>query len=126
VGQVEVHMGGAADDWAYEHLGVLSWTTEFWDARRHATGIGSSADVWTVGPTVEQDLAVCRWSDAHAPGGLRPLVRARPSAARQDRARGGRTGSGSGITPPPTMLLSEIAPHAEAAVYQAVASPRLV
>ena len=25
-------MSGAADDWAYEHLGVFSWTTEFWDA----------------------------------------------------------------------------------------------
>ena len=62
-------MGGAADDWAYEHLGVLSWMTEFWDARWHATGIGSFADVWTVGPTVEQDLPVCPWSDAHTPGG---------------------------------------------------------
>ena len=26
-----VTMSGAADDWAYEHLGVYSWTTEFWD-----------------------------------------------------------------------------------------------
>ena len=31
-------MSGAADDWAYEHLGVYSWTTEFWDAIHAATG----------------------------------------------------------------------------------------
>ncbi len=28
-----VTMSGAADDWAYEHLGVYAWTTEFWDRR---------------------------------------------------------------------------------------------
>jgi hypothetical protein len=41
---------------------------EFWDAVHHATGIKSSTDVWFFGPTVEQELAVCRWSDEHALG----------------------------------------------------------
>ena len=31
-------MSGAADDWAYEHLGVYSWTTEFWDVDRRGHG----------------------------------------------------------------------------------------
>ena len=31
-------MSGAADDWAYEHLGVYGWTTEFWDIVHAATG----------------------------------------------------------------------------------------
>jgi hypothetical protein len=42
-------MGGAGDDWAYDHLGVYSWTTEFWDAIYHATGEHSPTDVWYVG-----------------------------------------------------------------------------
>ncbi len=117
--------GGAADDWAYEHLGVFSWTTEFWDASRHATGTGSSADVWTVGPTVEQDLAVCRWSDAHAPGGyVRWYEHDHPQLGRIEL--GGADGFRIWDNAPPSMLLSEIAPHVEAAVYQAMASPRLV
>ena len=56
---------------------------EFWDAVHHATGIKSSTNVWFFGPTVEQELAVCRWSDEHAPGSyVCTLVRIRPSAAR--------------------------------------------
>ena len=41
-------MGGAGDDWAYEHLGVFSWTTEFWDAIFAATGDHSPTDIWYV------------------------------------------------------------------------------
>ena len=60
-------MSGAADDWAYEHLGVFSWTTEFWDAVFAATGTKQSTDFWYFGPTDEQALAVLRWVDEHAP-----------------------------------------------------------
>ena len=61
-------MSGAADDWAYEHLGVYSWTTEFWDVIGAATGTPASTDSWELGPTDEQALAVLRWADEHAPG----------------------------------------------------------
>ena len=64
---------------------------EFWDAVHHATGIKSSTDVWFFGPTVEQELAVCRWSDEHAPGSyVRTLVRIQPSAAQSGRDWRGR------------------------------------
>jgi Zinc carboxypeptidase len=33
----ETTMSGASDDWAYEHLGIHGWTTEFWDVIAHAT-----------------------------------------------------------------------------------------
>lgn len=49
-------MGGAGDDWAYDHLGVYSWTTEFWDAIYRATGEHSPTDVWYVGPTPRKTL----------------------------------------------------------------------
>ncbi len=61
-------MSGAADDWAYEHLGVYGWTTEFWDrdcmcyrasGRRPTSG--------TSGPTPEQERAVVRWADEPRP-----------------------------------------------------------
>jgi len=41
-------MSGASDDWAYEHVGALSWTTEFWDIIFHAKGTTSPTDVWCV------------------------------------------------------------------------------
>ena len=60
-------MSGAADDWAYEHLGVFSWTTEFWDAVEAATGTKQSTHFWYTGPTDAEALAVLRWVDEHAP-----------------------------------------------------------
>ena len=60
-------MSGAADDWAYEHLGVFAWTTEFWDVVHAATGEKQATDFWYLGPTDEQALAVLRWVDEHSP-----------------------------------------------------------
>ena len=56
-------MSGAADDWAYEHLGVYSWTTEFWDIVHAATGTKQSTHFWYTGPTTDEALAVLRWLD---------------------------------------------------------------
>ena len=56
-------MSGAADDWAYEHLGVYAWTTEFWDIVHAATGTKQSTHFWYVGPTTDEALAVLRWLD---------------------------------------------------------------
>ena len=60
-------MSGAADDWAYEHLGVFAWTTEFWDVVHAATGTKQSTHFWYLGPTDDEALAVLRWADEHAP-----------------------------------------------------------
>ncbi len=62
-------MSGASDDWAYEHLGVFSWTTEFWDIVHAATGEKQSTHFWYTGPTDDQALAVLRWCDEHQPDG---------------------------------------------------------
>ena len=82
-------MSGAADDWAYEHLGVYGWTTEFWDvvtARQRAP---------------QQHRHLVRRSHARAGAGDRPLERPvrrvrravaplRPPAARPGRDRRAR------------------------------------
>jgi hypothetical protein len=118
-------MSGAADDWAYEHLGVYSWTTEFWDVIRAATGVGAPTDIWTTGPTAEQELAVLRWCDEHHPGEL--YVDWYPFEHPQlgPVELGGWDFLRSWDNPPPSRLADEVAAHAGFAVHQALAAPRL-
>ena len=59
-------MSGAADDWAYEHLGVF-WTTEFWDVVHAATGHKQSDRLLVPRAHRREALAVLRWVDEHAP-----------------------------------------------------------
>ncbi len=117
-------MGGAGDDWAYEHLGVFSWTTEFWDAIFAATGDHSPTDIWYVGPTPEQELAVCKWTDTHAPDSYAnwyPFDH--PQLGKIEI--GGADKFRIWINAPASRIRSEVEPHAKFAVYQALASPRL-
>lgn len=117
-------MGGAGDDWAYDHLGVYSWTTEFWDAIYHATGEHSPTDVWYVGPTPAQDLAVCKWSDTHAAGTYVPWYSYdHPQLGAVEL--GGINALYIWTNAPSSCLKAEVAPHADVAIYQAMASPRL-
>jgi Zinc carboxypeptidase len=124
-------MSGASDDWAYEHLGVFGWTTEFWDIVHAATGEKQSTHFWYTGPTDGEALAVLRWLDAR--------VAADPDV--DDRTRGfvdwypfdhpqlgrvelgGWNGLYSWTNPPPDLLVDEVDGHADFAVAQALAAP---
>ncbi len=119
-----VTMSGAADDWAYEHLGVFSWTTEFWDVVLAATGEKQSTDFWYLGPTDAQALAVLRWCDEHAPD---QYVDWYPFEHPQlgPVELGAWHHMGIWTNPPPTMLRDEVVPHAAFAVAQALAAPCL-
>lgn len=115
-------MSGAADDWAYEHLGIYSWTTEFWDVIKQATGEPQGVDFWYVGATPEQELAVARWADEHGVEGLHEW-------ARFDHPDLGEVEIGGwdhvllwGNTPT-SMLRGEVAKHADFAIHQALAAP---
>jgi len=117
-------MSGAADDWAYEHLGVFSWTTEFWDAIHHATGERAHTFIWYEGPTTAQELAVAKWSDQNAPGsyvGWTPYEHPELGAIEI----GGCDFFSVWTNPPLSMLRKEVEPHAEFAVFQALAAPCL-
>jgi hypothetical protein len=116
-------MSGAADDWAYEHLGVFSWTTEFWDVIHAATGNRSSTDIWYVGPTVEEELAVARWSDQHGDFYFPWKPFDHPQLGPVEI--GGADWFRLYTNAPGTVLVDEIRPHADFAVFQALASPRL-
>jgi hypothetical protein len=117
-------MSGAADDWVYEHLGVYGWTTEFWDAVHAATGERQGGDIWYLGPTDDQALAVLRWVDEHAPDqhvDWYPFVHPQLGPVEL----GGWHVNGVWINPPLDRLAAEVAPHAAFAVAQAMASPCL-
>ncbi len=116
-------MSGAADDWAYEHLGVYSWTTEFWDAGYAATGERGSTEIWRLGPPVETELAVAAWSDQHGPHYFPWEPFDHPQLGHVEI--GGVDWFHVWTNPPAPVLRAEVAPHAQFAVHQALASPRI-
>jgi hypothetical protein len=117
-------MSGAADDWAYDHLGVYSWTTEFWDVIAAATGTRASGDVWMTGPSTEQYLAVLRWVDEHHPADdlyvdWYPFEHPQLGTVEL----GGWDALRVWTNAPASRLEAEVAPHADFAVFQALAAP---
>ena len=115
-------MSGASDDWAYEHLGIFGWTTEFWDVVKAATGSQQSWRVWYLGPTAEDQLAVLSWSDEHHPEMFVPWY---PFDHPQLGAveLGGWNQICSWVNPPLARLATEVQPHADFAIAQALAAP---
>lgn len=121
----ESTMSGASDDWAYEHLGVFGWTTEFWDVIAHVTDHRAPTEIWYTGPSVADELAVLRWADQRYPG--RYYVDWRPFDHPQLGAVeiGGWDFLFVWSNPPADLLAAEVAPHAEFAVHHALAAPEL-
>ncbi|MDH4144158.1 MAG: M14 family metallopeptidase [Acidimicrobiia bacterium] len=118
-------MSGASDDWAYDHLGIFGWTTEFWDVVHAASGERSSTKQWFVGPSDAEQLAVLRWVEAEFPEGYVDWYPfAHPDLGPVEL--GGWHDLHVWVNPPPSRLAAEVAPHAEFAVDLALASPRLV
>jgi hypothetical protein len=121
-------MSGASDDWAYEHLGVFGWTTEFWDIVHAATGEKQSTHFWYTGPTDAERLAVLRWLDEHSTD---ERTRGFVDWYRFEHPQlgpvelGGWNSLYSWTNPPPDRLLAEVDRHADFAVAQALAAPRI-
>ncbi|MGH2820326.1 MAG: M14 family metallopeptidase [Actinomycetota bacterium] len=116
---------GGADDWMYDHIGVFSWTTEFWSPQRQA-GISDYKFIeWLQDHPVEDDVKLLRWSDEKLGG--RGYVEWYPF----DHPQLGKVELGGWdrmfcwSNPPPELLEAEIAPHSELAIYHALVSPRL-
>lgn len=117
-------MSGAADDFMYDHFGVFSWTTEFWDVIHEATGVRASTKIWYLGPTVEQELAIAKWADRNAPGSYhnwRDFQHPQLGLVQL----GGADHFNLTTNPPGHLMLNEVKGHAEFAVYQALLSPQL-
>jgi hypothetical protein len=110
-------MSGASDDFAYDHLGIFSWTTEFWDIVHRATGHRMPTKMWYTGPSVEDSLAIAKWADQHCPElypSFRPFLH--PQLGMVEL--GGINEFKLMYNPPTHMLKHEVAGHAEFAIYQ--------
>jgi hypothetical protein len=120
-------MSGASDDWAYEHLGVFGWTTEFWDIVHAATGEKQSTHFWFLGPTDAEALAVLRWlddqpnDDPRSVGFVDWYPFEHPELGSVEL--GGWNNLHSWVNPPLHRLRREVTPHADVAVHQALAAP---
>lgn len=116
---------GASDEWAYDHYGIIGWTTEFWSPIR-AAGITDYKYIdWFDRHPVEDDLTLLRWND-EALGGTGFVdwyAYEHPQLGPVEI--GGWDFFGTWTNAPPPFMEAEIAPHSEWAVAQALASPRL-
>ncbi len=116
---------GGANDWLYDHLGVFTWTTEFWSPQREA-GIEDYGYIeWIRDHPPEDDLKLLRWSDERLEG--RGYVDWYPYEHDQLGAveLGGWDVMYCWGNVPPPFLEREIAPHTELAIWHALISPRL-
>ena len=59
---------GGAHDWMYDHLGVFSWTTEFWSPQRQAGITDYHYTDWIREHPIEDDVTLFKWFDEHYPG----------------------------------------------------------
>ncbi|PLS76660.1 MAG: carboxypeptidase [Actinobacteria bacterium] len=117
---------GASDDWAYDHLGVYAWTTEFWSPIPKA-GIAEHKFIeWFDDHPVADDLALLRWSDETV-GRNVGYVDWYPFEHPQlgPVELGGWHFFRVWSNPPPALMEAEIAPHADFAVRHLLLSPRL-
>ncbi len=117
---------GGEDSWAYDHLGVFAWTTEFWNPLPKA-GITEFHFInWFAEHPIDDDLALLRFSDEQLDGS--GFVDWYPF----DHPQLGRVEIGGWnwfrfwTNPPDHLLEAEVAPHTEWEIFGALSAPRLV
>jgi murein tripeptide amidase MpaA len=118
-------ISGAADMWAYEHVGLFGWTTEFWSPLPKA-GITDYHFVdWFADHPIADDLALLRWND-DALGG-RGFVAWYPFDHPQlgPVELGGWDWFNVWGNAPAELMEAEIAPHSDFHVFTALVTPRL-
>ncbi len=117
--------GRGAHDWFYDHLGVYSWTTEFWSPQREA-GIEDYGYIeWMKEHPVEDDLKLLRWNDEKLDGKgyVDWYLFDHPQLGEVEL--GGWDVMYCWGNVPPQFLEREIAPHSDLALWHLLISPRL-
>ncbi len=116
---------GGADTWAYDHLGVFAWTTEFWSPIPRAGIEGHHLIEWFDAHPIDDDVALLRYSDNELGG--RGFVDWYPFEHPQlgPVELGGWHWFRFWTNPPDELLEREVAPHADWEVFCALASPIL-
>ena len=116
---------GVADDWAYEHLGIFAWTTEFWAPLRDAGITDYKFIEWYDEHPFEDDLKLMAWNDEKLGG--KGFVDWYPFEHPQlgPVELGGWHSAHCWRNPPPDRLEAEVAPHSEWAIWHCLISPVL-
>src|SRR3954451_457781 len=116
---------GGGHDWFYDHLGVFSWTTEFWSPQRQA-GIENYGFIeWMKEHPVEDDLKLLRWNDEQLDGNgyVDWYEFDHPQLGKVEL--GGWDVMYAWGNVPPKFLEAEIAPHSDWALWHLLISPLL-
>lgn len=117
-------IGGSGSDWAYDQVGVISWTTEFWNAMR-AAGLDDPHPIeWFRSHPVDDELQLLAWVDEHVNDGFVDWYEfEHPQLGTVEL--GGWNSAAVFRNPPPHLLEAEVAPHTELAIFQALIAPEL-
>ncbi len=116
---------GSAHDWLYDHMGVFSWTTEFWSPQRRA-GIEDYHFIeWLRDHPPEDDLKLLRWAEQELgdPAYVDWYPYEHPQLGEVEL--GGWDMFYCWANVPPHLLEAEVAPHSELAIWHLLISPRL-
>ena len=117
---------GGFDTWTYEHVGVFSWTVEFWSPMKQA-GIEKFKFIdWYREHPVEDDLKLLKWNDEvlKGKGFVDWYAYKHPQLGQVEL--GGWDDLHMWTNPPLEFLEKEISPFPEWIVWHALISPRLV
>jgi hypothetical protein len=115
---------GVGTDWAFDHLGVYAWTTEFWNAVRAAGLTDAHPLKWYRTHPLDEELQLLAWVDENVAGGYVDWYG-------YDHPQLGPVELGGWHSelvfrnPPPHLLEAEVAPHTQLALRLALSSPQL-
>ena len=118
-------ISGGADTWAYDHLGMFAWTTEFWSPIVHAGITDHHLTEWFGDHPPEDDLKLLTFSDTQLGG--RGFIDWYPFDHPQlgPVELGGWDFMRFWANPPDELLEAEVTPHAEWQLVCALSTPLL-
>ena len=117
---------GGFDTWAYDHVGVFSWTVEFWSPMKQA-GIEKFKFIdWYREHPVDDDLKMLKWNDEVLKdrGYVDWYKYKHPQLGQVEL--GGWDSMNMWTNPPLEFLEKEISPFPSWIVWHALISPRLI
>ena len=117
---------GGFDNWTYDHVGVFSWTVEFWSPMKQA-GIEKFKFIdWYREHPIEDDLKMLKWNDEVLKGKGYVDWYAYQHAQLGKVELGGWDFLHMWTNPPLEFLEKEISPFPDWIVWHALISPRLI
>ena len=116
---------GGFDDWAYDHMGVYSWTVEIWSPQQQAGLKDYKFIEWYREHSHEDDMAMLKWNDEvlEGKGYVDWYEFDHPQLGKVEL--GGWDFHYAWRNPPPQFLEKEVAPFAEWLQWHLLISPQL-